>query len=45
MSATAYYLKKILKWQYRKIKTAVMEMRKEEKCLWLFFLKVLYRTL
>lgn len=39
MSAVAYNLKKLLKWDQRKINTAVMGMRKAEKCLYsLFFL-------
>jgi transposase len=40
MSAVAYNLKKLLKWEQRKINTAVMAMKKTEKCLCLFFLKL-----
>jgi hypothetical protein len=40
MSAIAYNLKKLLKWEQRKIKTAVMKMKKAEKCLCLFILKL-----
>jgi len=40
MSAVAYNLKKLLKWEQRKINTAVMAMKKAEKCLCLFFFKL-----
>jgi transposase len=40
MSAIAYNLKKLLKWQQQKIKTAVMTMKKAEKCLCLFFFQL-----
>jgi hypothetical protein len=33
MSAIAYNLKKLLKWQQRRTQTAVMAMKKAEKCL------------
>jgi hypothetical protein len=39
MSAIAYNLKKLIKWRQRKIKTAIMAMRKAEKCLCSFFLR------
>lgn len=34
MAAVAYNLKKILKWQQQKRKTAIMQMKKAEKSLW-----------
>jgi transposase len=37
MSAIAYNLKKLLKWQQRKVQTAVMVMKKAEKCLSFYF--------
>jgi transposase len=40
MSAIAYNLKKLLKWQQRKINVAVMAMKRAEECLCLFFLKL-----
>ena len=40
MSAIAYNIKKLLKWEQRKIETAVMALRKAEKCLCLFFLRL-----
>jgi transposase len=40
MSAIAYNLKKLLKWEQRKANTAVMAIRKAEKCLCLFFFKL-----
>jgi transposase len=40
MSAIAYNLKKLLKWEQRKINVAVMVLKKAEKCLWLLFLKL-----
>jgi hypothetical protein len=40
MSAIAYNLKKLLKWEQRKIKTAVMTMKKAKKILCLFILKL-----
>ena len=40
MSAIAYNLKKLLKWEQRKIKTAAMAIRKAEKSLYFYFLKL-----
>jgi len=40
MSAIAYNLKKLLKWEQRKANTAVMAIRKAEKSLWFYFLKL-----
>lgn len=37
MSAIAYNLKKLLKWQQRKTQTAVMAMKKAQKCLSVYF--------
>jgi len=42
MSAIAYNLKKLLKWQQRKINTAVMAMKKAEKCLCIYFFTLLH---
>ena len=40
MSAVAYNLKKLLRWQQRKVQTAVMSIKKVEKslCTWVFLL-------
>ena len=40
MSAIAYNLKKLLKWEQRKINTTVLAMKKAEECLCSFFLKL-----
>ena len=40
MSAIAYNLKKLLRWQQRKVQTAVMAMKKAEKCLYFFFFEL-----
>ena len=37
MSAIAYNLKKLLKWEQRKVQTSVMTMKKVEKCLSFYF--------
>jgi IS5 family transposase len=42
MSAIAYNLKKLLKWQQRKTQTAVMAMKKAEKSLSLYFSTLLH---
>jgi transposase len=42
MSAIAYNLKKLLKWEQRKIKTAVMRMKKAEKSLCVYFYMLLH---
>ena len=40
MSAVAYNLKKLLKWQQRKIETTVLAMKEAENCLSFYFLKL-----
>ncbi len=42
MAAVAYNLKKLLKWQQRKVETTVMAMKKAEKCLSVYFLTLLH---
>jgi len=42
MSAIAYNLKKLLKWEQRKRNTAVMVMRRAEKCLCFYFSTLLH---
>lgn len=42
MSAIAYNLKKLLKWQQRKVETAVLAMKKAEKCLSFYFFALLH---
>ena len=42
MSAIAYNLKKLLKWQQRKTQTAIMAMKKAEKCLSFYFFELLH---
>ena len=44
MSAIAYNLKKLLKWEQRKRNTAVMAMKKAKKSL-LFYFLVLWRSM
>jgi rRNA-processing protein FCF1 len=41
MSAVAYNLKKLLKWQQRKIKTTAMALKKVEKSLCSYFFTLL----
>jgi hypothetical protein len=41
MSAVAYNLKKLIRWQQRKVETAVVSLKKTEKslCIWIFNLR------